>query len=425
MTAGWITTIVAAALLFLAPATMLTLRGGAGYCFFLLLAMGLATLVSRRGNRDYTAPLRAYPLYTLGMLAFAVVVPLQQAVDHYYFPKQFDAISRFMLSLPIFLLLCTVPARRQTLVGWGCAGGALGAAAWAFISGIHNTWSEMNRLGNYYTNPIPFGNTALLLGFLALLSIRWDTSHRRLAVVVKVCALLAGCYASYLSGARGGWLALPLLIWLAAANFGWTRHWVRLLIVTGVFVAGVAALPSTHVVQQRLHDTASDFTQLERGNGDTSIGLRLQLWRASMHIFEENPVLGIGKGRLRSALQGLADTGQASQVIVNERAHSEFFSTIAELGVIGVACLALVYWGPLSYFLKHRKSANVMASTAAHCGLAISASTIVFGLSIDVFAAVMNVALVAVLWAAMLAIIHRETHHMDGAAAMPRREPAD
>jgi hypothetical protein len=75
MTAGRITTIVAAALLFLAPATMLTLRGGAGYCFFLLLAMGLATLVSRRGNRDYAAPLRAYPLYTLGMLAFAVVVP--------------------------------------------------------------------------------------------------------------------------------------------------------------------------------------------------------------------------------------------------------------------------------------------------------------------------------------------------------------
>ena len=420
MTANRTTTVAAAVLLFLAPATMLTLRGGTGYCFFLLLAVALVNLAVMRGQHGYLAPLRKYPLYTASMLAFTLYLPLQQLLEHYYLPRQFDAMSRLVLSLPIFLLFCTVSSRSLALVGWGCAAGAVGAGAWAFISGINASWGDLNRLGNYYTNPIPFGNTALLLGFLAVLSIRWDTGlARRFSIPLKLFALLAGGYASYLSGTRGGWLALPLFAWLVAANFGWMRHRARLAIVGAVLVVGVAALFSTHVVQQRLRDTASDLHQLEHGNADTSIGLRLQLWNASSHLFLQNPVLGVGKGKLESSLQTLANNHEASQAIVNERAHSEFFSTIAELGTFGIACLLLLYWGPLAYFLRHRRSADATVSTAAYCGIAVSGSAIIFGLSIDILSSVMNVALIALLWATMMAIIHRGTR-TESAPAKPQ-----
>ncbi|CAG4888697.1 hypothetical protein LMG31841_00750 [Paraburkholderia saeva] len=421
MTASRIITPVAAVLLILAPATILTYRGGTSFCFVLLVLVGIGKLVAMRGERAYLDPVRQYPLYAWSMAAFAIVLPLQQIVEHYYLPQQFDAMSRLVLSLPVFLLLCTVSTRRLVLIGWGCAAGALGAGGWAIISGIHQTWSDTHRLGNDYTNPIPFGNTALLLGFLALLSIRWDTSYRRTAIVVKTVALLAGCYASYLSGTRGGWLALPLLAWLCAANFGWTRHRMRVLAVCSVLVVCATALVSTHVVRQRLTDTSTDFARLEKGDADSSIGQRLQLWRASTELFAQNPVFGVGKGHFKRSLQSLADAGQASQVIVNDRAHSEFFSTIAELGAIGVVCLLLVYFGPMLYFLRNCKSTDSTVSTAAYCGLATTGSVIIFGLSIDVFSLVMNVSLVALLWATMLAIIYRGTR----VEAVPAPQPAE
>ncbi|CAG4915773.1 O-antigen ligase family protein [Paraburkholderia gardini] len=421
MTASRIISVVAAVLLFLAPATMLTYRGGTSFCFVLLVLIGIGKLVAMRGERAYVAPVQQYRFFAWSMVAFAIALPLQQLVEHYYLPQQFDAMSRFILSLPVFLLLCTVSTRSLVMIGWGCAAGALGAGGWAIISGLHTTWSDTHRLGNYFTNPIPFGNTALLLGFLALLSIRWDTSYRRTAIVVKAVALLAGCYASYLSGTRGGWLALPLLVWLSAANFGWTRRRMRVLAIFSVLVVCAAALLSTHVVRQRMTDTSTDFARLEQGDADSSIGQRLQLWRASTVLFEQNPVFGVGKGHFKRSLQVLANAGQASQTIVNDRAHSEFFSTIAELGVIGVVCLLLVYFGPMLYFLRNRRSADSVVSTAAYCGLATTGSVIIFGFSIDVFSLVMNVSLIALLWATMLAIIYRGTR-VEG---VPAPQPAE
>ncbi|HKT95135.1 MAG TPA: hypothetical protein VJS30_01190 [Paraburkholderia sp.] len=47
----------------------------------------------------------------------------------------------------------------------------------------------------------------------------------------------------------------------------------------------------------------------------------------------------------QQALGDLAQHGEASQQIVNERAHSDFFSAIAEMSAMGAAPLLLVYFG--------------------------------------------------------------------------------
>lgn len=105
----------------------------------------------------------------------------------------------------------------------------------------------------------------------------------------------------------------------------------------------------------------------------------------------------------------MADAGVISPLVVNQRAHSEFFSTVAELGAVGVVCLALLYLGPLVYFLRYRRSPHRDVSTAAYCGIAVSGSVIIFGLSIDVLTVVMSTALIALMWAVLLAVIARDT----------------
>ncbi|BBU27098.1 hypothetical protein BTHE68_08320 [Burkholderia sp. THE68] len=408
-----------ASMVLLAPATTLVVRGGTGYCFFVLLAVALFAGFSKPFRLKVSLLVTAYPWYTVGMMCFMVYLPLQQAIDGYYLPREFDGLSRLALSLPIFLLLVNVPIRHLKALGWGCALGAIGAGAWAVDTNLHTTINDLNRLGNDYTNPIPYGNTALLLGFLSVMTIRWDDYPnallKRLGIALKLLGLAGGVYASYLSGTRGGWLAIPLFLALCSLNFGWIRqrrHWLAASIVA---VLAISALLASPLGRERVMATRSDIVRLSEGSSAySSIGARLQLWRASIHLFEAHPLTGVGKGHLEAFLKDMANKGEAPAYIVNQRAHSEFFSTISELGAVGVVCLALVYFGPLVYFVRHRKSPHRDVSTAAYCGIAVSGSVIIFGLSIDVFTVVMSTALIALLWAVLLAVITHDARPPQG-----------
>jgi O-antigen ligase len=149
------------------------------------------------------------------------------------------------------------------------------------------------------------------------------------------------------------------------------------------------------VVRERLDAIGSDIQQAGHGNMDTSLGERLDLWRAATLLYIRHPVLGVGRGRLEAALRELAQKGEVSSVIVNGRGHSDFFSVLAETGTIGVAMLLLLYGGTFHTFWRHRLSADPEIASASYLGISLVGSTIVFGVTIDVFTLVMNVAFFA------------------------------
>ncbi|CAM2160891.1 polymerase [Paraburkholderia tropica] len=396
---------IASLLLVLAPAVNLVWRGGTGYGFFLLLAFSLYSAWAWRHDRSYFAPWREYGWYTAAMIVPLCVVIVQQALFGYWAPHQFDPLSRFALALPLFLLLCRLPSRYLTVVGWGCALGALAASAWIVVDRPAGGWNVADRLTNSYTNAIPFGDTALLLAFLAVFTFGWDTKARPLALVVKLAALVAGGFASYFSGTRGGWIAIPVFVLLLGLQYGWFSHWKRVLISVVLLAAAAGVLLSTGNIRERVAAAGSDVTLMQRGDKDTSVGLRLQLWSASITLFERHPFYGVGKGHLERALGDLAQHGEASKQIVNERAHSDFFSAIAEMGAMGVATLLLFYVGTSVHFWRARRSDDAVIRTAACGGLAISFSTILFGLTIDVLVPIQVTVLVSLLTATFLAII--------------------
>ena len=400
------------AALFLAPTLVLALRGGAGYCYFALLALSLGAAVVHRHEPHYFAPLRRYRGFTIAMLAFPCVIVIQQLVGHFYIPRQFEALSRFMFILPVFVVLCRLSSRQLRALGWGCTAGAILAGAWAAWNALTTGLTDTDRLSNSFTNAIPFGDTALLLAFLSLITLGWDGRRGGLVLTVKVLGLLAGGYASYLSGTRGGWLAVPVFIVLLGLQFHWHTHWKRILLALAVILLAAAALFSTSHVEQRVDAATADFVALEHGNTDTAVGLRLQLWQASWRLYTEHPVFGVGKGHLERALSELASRGQATTAIINERAHSDFFSTIAEMGTLGLLCLLLFYGGAMAEFRRARRSPDPATATACHAGLAVVMSTIVYGLTIDVLVPVMNTTLLAILLAGFLAMVEARRREM-------------
>ncbi|CAB3776250.1 hypothetical protein LMG28688_00195 [Paraburkholderia caffeinitolerans] len=403
----------AAVLLFLAPAVNLVWQGGTGYCFFALLAMALYMGLRNRHVPGYFSGLRDYPWYVAGMCSLLLAVVVQQLVYGLWMPRQFDAYSRFALAIPIFLMLRQMPARYFRALGWGCAVGALILGALALAIRPAGGWTDADRLNNAYTNAIPYGDTALLLAFLSVFTIGWDVKHRKLAMCLKLAALVAGGFSSYSSGTRGGWVAIPVFLVMLGFQHGWFANLKRLAISTAIVVLSTAALLSTSRIEQRVHDFTTDVRQFSRGDPNTSTGIRFELWRASTLLYRQHPIYGVGKGRLESSMVQLGKQGLMPAWAPNERAHSDFFSTLAESGSVGVVCLFIFYVGSTAYFWRRRRSTDAFIRTAAWSGLAVSFSTIIFGLTIDVLVPIMVTVLVALLTAAFLAAIDARQREID------------
>ncbi|KXU89151.1 polymerase [Paraburkholderia monticola] len=397
----WLTT----ALLFFAPAVNLIWRGGTGYCFFALVALALGAAIANRRMPGYFSALRTYRWYTIGMLAFVVGIGAQQLVLGYWLPREFDSVSRFMFALLVFLLLRQLPSRNLRMIGWGCAAGALAVGVWAFIAQPPGGWTDAHRLNNSYTNAIPFGDTALLLAFLSVFTLGWDNPRDWRVLAPRVLALVSGGYASFLSGTRGGWLAVPMFVVLLGMQYHWFTHKKRLVIATLAIVIAAGGLLSTERVQKRLAEVPSDVSMMHRGDDNTATGLRFELWNASRMMFKRHPAWGIGKGHLVDELGVMAKRGEVKAEIVNERAHSDFFSTLAEMGAVGVICLLLLYYGMAVYFWRHRHASDPAIRAASYAGLAVATSTVIFGLTIDVLVPIMVTVLLALLVATLLAVI--------------------
>ncbi|MCF2134714.1 O-antigen ligase [Mycetohabitans sp. B3] len=385
---------------------MLSMKGGTGYCFFVVLALALAHLAVADNRRRALAVLRTHRLYAIGMSTLPVVIAFQVLVLREGRLAALDPMLRLVLVIPSFLFLASLPSHWLRQVKWGFVAGALLTGMWVLYVQVNpGAWHDPRRLGNPFTNPIPFGNTALLLGFLALASIERGKHVGGVELALKILALLAGCLASYLSGSRGGWIALPWLIWTTVSG----RHWVSStrarIVLSAVLIGCLAGASTTSMVRERIDAIGTDLHKFEQGEVMTSTGQRLELWRASLQLFAEHPVLGVGKGRLEPALIALADRGKMPRIIANEHAHNEFFSMLAEVGAAGTISLILLYAGTFRSFWSERKHDDTTISTAAYLGLSLVGSTIIFGLTIDMLPIVMNAAFFALTSATLLATI--------------------
>jgi O-antigen ligase len=124
-------------------------------------------------------------------------------------------------------------------------------------------------------------------------------------------------FAIILTGSRTAiFVTIPTFIYLFV-TFNWLKPLVRLLIFIFLLVSMLILqhyIPQTAI--SRLATTASSIY-----SGD--FGGRVQIWRDSLLIFQEYPILGIGSGAL------------SSPTALGAAAHNTYLSILTELGVIG------------------------------------------------------------------------------------------
>ena len=385
-----------------APILMLSLQGSLSALFFVLVIISGLYLYRTRSESS-AVEARPYVFY-LAMVSPLLATVISQTYHGSYKLSDWDSPARFMLAIPVYLALRKADLRVVAPLQYGVALGAVVALITALLNPNPHVDIFGPRLSNYFMNPIHFGDLVLMLGMLSICSINWTKTDSPGVLALKVIGLLAGGYASFLSGTRTGWLALLILVvvwlWIAGKN---SRKKLALgsAVMVGTLALAYWAIPA---IQQRVDFSASEITWLLHGNFESSAGLRLQIWKAATLTFIDNPVFGVGTDGFDAALKAMAAAGtisaEAARTGVLE-VHSQIFASGARLGMLGLLSYALLHFVPLRMFYAAMKSPVPATRKSGLMGMCLVAGFLVFGLTVEMY----NLKMVATFYAMTLAIL--------------------
>ncbi len=372
-------------LLLLYPVALFAIPGGMNGALFLVAAISLVLLITRRGRGNHAFDAIALP-FSIAMGSGMLVVLISQLYHNDLAGRYFDSNARFLLAVPVLLALRQLDMKVFRGLQYAFPLGAIAAFVMVMINDPRLYYAETSFL-----NHIHLGDMALLLGFLSVFGVGWFGQDRFAVKALKVTGLLAGLVVSVISSARGGWAAIPVMVavYIYARNRDkfLSRLLLALLAICGALLLSYLFVRPVH---ERLWMIYSDLASYSAGMMDTSLGIRIQLWKAAAHMIADNPLLGVGADGFGRAMDGLAASGvitpQAATFGKGE-VHNEILAQTVRFGIFGLCFILSVYFVPFYLFLKAVKSAtaNHPGKVAAMMGMCVTLSFFVFGLTVEIY----------------------------------------
>ena len=377
---------IAAAAVIIFPASVLGMDKLHGLVFIIIFLLGLWLLVSDYKNIFPLLKEEKYFFFALSIVMVTVVVTtLVNNTDL----ARADRFIAPILAIPIYLYFKRYLVDEKYL--W--IGLVLGALIAASIAVYEMFWlpKAWPFRATGVVNPIIFGDLAMLMGVMSLAGIGWFKAQKKWMVFIPAVAVAAGLLASGLSLVKGAWLALPFLVLLVV----WyaSKH-LKLKVILLAFslimlmVGSLYFIPQTGV-QNRITDSLTnldrylDSQDVNDEARNTSVGIRLEMWKAAGIIFMENPVVGGGWGDYMVKAQVLVDIG-----LVNKNAaifyhpHNQFMSALAKGGLLGFLAISLLLLFPSIIFYQsivHYTSAETQRIALA--GLMLIVGFVAFSLT--------------------------------------------
>ncbi len=395
----------ASAALWCLPALALTFPKGLLPFALLLLATTLLAPERLLGAaREAGQPLALAALVSLLVLGITLASVWMAGAA----PGKADNMDR-LLGMPWLMAWAYALAPSRTRLWQGALFGLVAAAA---LAGYQVLAGAERASG--WGNAIVFADGVLALMVVAMFCrppLRW-----RWATVGLAC----GTVAILLSGTRGAWPGLALLLVVLVLGSGWKSRRSRILLL-GAAVAAVVGLVGTVpglTERMRLSELQQDIVRIDRGDHDSSAGARLERLKVAGQVFLDRPWTGVGFGRFDQAMaQALPECRHdaAADRCHLGHAHNDLAEWGATMGVPGIVALLALYGLPLWLFLRLRRAAPPdPLRGAATAGVMVVAVYMLCGLTQSMFAHQTSTSLYAGLVGVLLGLALRE------ARAQPR-----
>ncbi|MDR5907484.1 O-antigen ligase family protein [Franzmannia qiaohouensis] len=343
-----------------------------------MLLLGSVVLLGKRGQLT----LRRADLAIMAVFAAYALVVIAEAWWDGQGSRGMDRPARFLLAIPALLLVLAFPPRAGAI--WaGLATGGILAGGWA---GWQKLIEGVERASGY-TYVIQFGNISMLSAILCAAGLGWALVQPRARLWVALLALgiAGGVLGSLFSGTRGGWVGIPVVLWVLYRGYGrdLPGKWKSLALVAVLVVGTMAyAIPQTGV-QSRVGQAVNDIQRyVNQENRTSSVGARFEMWKGAAHLIAEKPLLGWGENGYQLGMQQMADDDVIHPFITTfDHAHNEFIDATAKRGLLGLAVLLALYLVPMRLFARQLAAPDMQLRAFAVAGVLLPVAYFDFGLT--------------------------------------------
>lgn len=318
---------------------------------FLILLAGLAAIMTP----SVIAARRSASRNAVDLVFAGVVLALAVA---FAFTAEDASDLAFVLNFSPFLL--AVPFRWQLerqartdgalLIGWLSLAGTIGAAGVALVQ---IAVFHQDRVGQPLMNTFHYADTAMLLGFLALVGWFAPGRHLRwpflLGPVIGVLAVIA-------SGTRGTLLAAPvlgLLAFLFALAMAKRKGPILLAgAVAALLLVGSIGLAALLGFDRAVEAFSFAANVLTGDEVDRSTMQRLQMMLGGWHAFLAAPLVGHGWLDMVPAIYPYVDPAYEPDMHGFRHLHNGLVSFAAGAGIVGVISFLAISVVPVVAVLR-------------------------------------------------------------------------
>ncbi|WP_413934861.1 O-antigen ligase family protein [Nitrospira sp. BLG_1] len=382
-------------LLAVSPLFVLTIKGWISGILFASSAAAIFIMLSVIAKGDSpTFPKHHNWLWCFVILFTLPVIAifLGQSWRQDYVGRDYDSPARFLLSMPILLVL--FQKRFDVFRSMVCViPGSILITCIVVTLNPESPWGHLNdpvhfRETTYFVDPLTFGSLNMTLGLCCLLSIdlygRDDWGVR----VYKTTGFIVGVYLSIVSGSRTGWLALPLVLYMWS-HLRLTRY--RAPVFIGILLLASGSYYLSATLQQRLDVAVQEIISYhwDTLNPQTSVGDRLSFLRMAVFLFSQNPWSGFGDHGFaafinspdlnRYALQ------QTQEFALHSGFHNEIATNMVRSGVWGLLSSSALFVIPALFFIRSLYGGSQQAQKIAVLALGYLACTFISGMTTEVF----------------------------------------
>ena len=368
----------------------------------LLLVFGIAESVrfTKGGfKHGLYAPERylvcAFAGFSLVSIVSFIYWPYTKAA-HYHF----EDYLVFILVIPLFLVMRQVKLSLSHLIvvlavvaiGLGCLSlfqywHMKTQGGFVFTSGSKMAQFWLRPSGG--VNPMRYAAISLIFMGVAINAALFVRNKSVALKVLLALAVMGSAVACMLTQVRGSWLALIAMLGVYILVLFYLGHKKLLLGFLVVCLLGIGVLSQQTQVQKRIETTEQSLQRYLDGNSHTSLGARLDMFKAAWILIQERPIFGHGLNSYsdKATEIRLATPGMNREVGMWNNPHNEILQVMVEKGVIGLATFIAIFASCAYLFIaayRNNKDNNAVAYFAFG-GLIILVVYFAAGLSVALF----------------------------------------
>ena len=295
--------------------------------------------------------------------------------------RELDNPSRILLFIPLLILFDYFPIKNKIILYAIPFGGLVtGCVALfqKFVLGYEYPFPETMR--------IQMGDIAVSLAtFSIVISIYFIIKKEYKSALFGIIASTLAMSTSALSGARGGWIGLPIIFFVIL--FLYRQHITKssilsLIAILGIGVSTLISVPKFGI-EKRYEAAKSDIIRyLEKDNKNTSLGARFDMWNNALTSIKEAPILGHGSIGYDQFREKQVKSKQMAKTTLRFKSlHNQYLESWAKRGFIGFIGLMLVILTPLFFFINKLNTHNLESKCIAILGISHILSHIFYFMS--------------------------------------------